>query len=480
MDKAFDVVFQTKVDAAIIAKTSYCTYGEQFRYQCLYCGEEVYLAAADSTEKTPHFRHRRGNNDIDCDRYLGQPGAVESYVSISRERNKARIGFYFNIDRLTFEICLSLTSEEIDVYSQQQVNLHLCTNYFSRSFLSVPINRSVLKPNTSNYFTVNEYANDYYASSDSSNMKYSYLEVMKKDRKLNIYRVNQQDEHYKKNTSDLLYTNTEYVAISESKENIKGMLSLQSIEMIENAFSFITIGKNFHAVKFVIKHAEHDVRLYFQNNDYQIETLESLDILWPPVFCRDTAMITYADDVFVSSSFEMIPHGNIDIEESETEEIDRGIYKITIDDKTAIYEKNVDVVIFKEKQKNCEHPQDEQLISHTDMLVVSDDCDYFLFDKNGCTRLIAGSRVYLSKDDKIIGYKNSHVKTYIYSSIANSPNTEEALGDILKYHPQTEPFNPDEFMTIDVNETILNYLETCYRSGMINSIAKRYIREKKI
>lgn len=30
--------------------------GEQFRYQCLCCGEEVYLAAADSSERVPHFQ----------------------------------------------------------------------------------------------------------------------------------------------------------------------------------------------------------------------------------------------------------------------------------------------------------------------------------------------------------------------------------------------------------------------------------------
>lgn len=47
MDKAFDAVLQSEVVAAVIAKTSYCFLGERFRYQCLCCGEEVYLAAAD-------------------------------------------------------------------------------------------------------------------------------------------------------------------------------------------------------------------------------------------------------------------------------------------------------------------------------------------------------------------------------------------------------------------------------------------------
>ena len=59
MNKAFDVIFQTEVDAETIAKTLHNSEVERFRYQCMCCGEEVYLAAAYSTEKAPHFRHRR-------------------------------------------------------------------------------------------------------------------------------------------------------------------------------------------------------------------------------------------------------------------------------------------------------------------------------------------------------------------------------------------------------------------------------------
>ena len=102
-----------------------------------------------------------------------------------------------------------------------------------------------------------------------------------------------------------------------------------------------------------------------------------------------------------------------------------------------------------------------------------------LFDKNGCTRLIAGSKVYLSKDDKIIGYKNGHIKAYILGCLEVTYTTTDILNDILKYHPQSEPFDMDEFMDIDVDETILTYLEKCYRCGMINSVVKRYIMEKK-
>ena len=108
MDKAFDVVLQSVVNAAAIAKTSYCSRGNRFRYQCLCCGEEVYLAAIESSERSPHFRHRKGNNDTECERYLGQPDAVEHYVLL-RKYKQEHIEFYFNRDRMTFEICASFT-----------------------------------------------------------------------------------------------------------------------------------------------------------------------------------------------------------------------------------------------------------------------------------------------------------------------------------------------------------------------------------
>ena len=108
MDKAFDAVLQSEVDAAVVAKNSHRFLGERFRYKCLCCGEEVYLAAADSSERSPHFRHRKGNNDKECEQYLGQPGAVERFVFL-RKHKQEHIEFYFNRDRMTFEICASFT-----------------------------------------------------------------------------------------------------------------------------------------------------------------------------------------------------------------------------------------------------------------------------------------------------------------------------------------------------------------------------------
>lgn len=135
MDKAFDVVFQSEVDAMTIAKASYRICGERFRYQCLCCGEEVYLAAADSRIKSPHFRHRRGNNDADCERYLGQQGALEHYLSI-RKHIKEHVGFYFNIELKIFEISFSLSSEEIDKAHADGDKLSVYGKYYAQAFFT--------------------------------------------------------------------------------------------------------------------------------------------------------------------------------------------------------------------------------------------------------------------------------------------------------------------------------------------------------
>lgn len=479
MYKAFDTVFQKVVDARIIAKTSYTMSDEGVRYQCLCCGEEVYLAAANSTEKTPHFRHRKGNNDIECERYLGQPGAIEEYAALRRENNKTHVAFFFNKNQMTFEIGLVLTDEEIDTYCQNQRKLCLYTKYCTLPFLNIPISRGVLRSNEMNYYTITEYSNDYYVSLEGDPLKFSYPEIIKKGYKINIYRINKQDEHYKKNMSGLIYTDVEYVAISESKMNVKELVGLYGIEVVKDESNFVTMGRTFYVVEFVVRKENYEIKRYFQKHGYKIETSESLEILWSPMYSTDTTLVTTADTIYVSSSFRLIPHGNINIVGDKIEE-DGGVYKISIDTRTIINEKNIDVLIVKNNVLCHDYSGKEPELIYLNKFNVPNDYDYFLFSKDGCVRLISGSNVYLTQGDKIIGYKNGLIKVYINGVPDNVCSLEKRINDIVKYHPQSEPFVPDEFMNIEVNDIILNYLETCYRSGVINSTVKRYIEEKKI
>ena len=91
-----------------------------------------------------------------------------------------------------------------------------------------------------------------------------------------------------------------------------------------------------------------------------------------------------------------------------------------------------------------------------------------------------GSNVYLSESDRIVGYKNGHIKAFVCACPKEKTDTRQLINDILKYHPQSEAFKPDDFMDITIDETVLAYLENCYRSGRINTVIKRYIKEELI
>lgn len=476
MDKAFDAVFQTEVDAEVIAQTSYHALGDRFRYQCLYCGEEVYLAAVDSTVKAPHFRHRRGNNDTDCERYLGQPGAVEHYVSI-RKHNREHIGFCFNIERMTFEISLMYTLEEIDGYAMNKSSLFLYIKYLSQPFFAVPINRGNLIPDTCNYFTLNEYSNDYYISYNASSAKTVYTDIIRRDCKLNIYRIERFNCHCKRNTSDVLYTNCNYLAISENEDNIRELICLESIETDGEAFSFITQGRQFYAAKFIIRFADYAARMYFQNHELKVETSETMAILWPPVFKRDSVSVCTTEKMYISSSFKLIPHGNVDSSYMDMKKLCDDIYEVTFRDRLTICEKNVESRIIKEERVVNETIFEEPKVIYTDKYSVPDTYDYYMFDQNGCSKLTKGSKVYLSGTDRIIGYKNGHIKAIVLANIGEIVDKKLLINDIMKYHPQSEPFEPDDFMDIVADEIVLSYIESCYRSGQINTVIKQYIKE---
>lgn len=479
MNKAYDAVFQIEVDAEDIAKTSYHTVGNRFRYQCLCCGEEVYLAAADSIIKAPHFRHRRGNNDIDCERYLGQPGSVEHYMSI-RKQAKEHIGFCFNIEQKTFECSVAFETHEIEEFSKESRKLSLYSKYYSQPFLSVPINRGNLIPDVANFFTITDYANDYYVSIDSGDAKIKYTDIINRNGRLNIYRVNQSNYHYKRIASSVLYTKYSYIAISEEKDTVNELTSLMNIESEDVASTFITLGRRFYAVQFRIQSLDYNVKLFFQKHGFNLEISESILILWPPMYSRDSLLVSESDCIYVSSSFDLVPHGNVDSNTISVDRVEGDIFEVTFADKVAICEKNVECRIVKEKRMPVQETSPNIHITYADKYLVSEIYDYYMFDKNGCNRLNAGSKVYLSKSDRIVGYKNGHIKEYVFAKPEEPIDKKILIDDIIKYHPKSELFDPDDFMDIETDEIVLSYIESCYRSGQINTVVKQYIKEKLI
>lgn len=155
----------------------------------------------------------------------------------------------------------------------------------------------------------------------------------------------------------------------------------------------------------------------------------------------------------------------------------KNVFELYFDDKVSIVEKNVECRIIKEERELSDLCFEEAEYVYANRYTIPELYDYFLFDKNGCTPLIAGANIYLSDTDRILGYKNGHIKVIIIAEEKKEFDKKILIQDIIKYHPQEETFEPDEFMDIVADEIVLAYLESCYRSGYINTVIKKYIKE---
>lgn len=473
MEKAFDVIYQTEIDAVTVANNYYGDYGEQFRYKCLCCGEDVYLAAAESKAMVPHFRHRRGNNDTDCEKYLGQPGALEHYLSL-RKSSQDNVDFFLNIDRWTFEIGVSFGEEEILKGEEEERSLNVYVTY-SEPSISIPICRENFVVNEKNYITISDISSKYWVSFDSGISRVVYQDsLFKTNGVMSVFRETKHDEHLPLQTSGLLYSNTNYYFVTDNEETIREVGALLHST---DRFSFFTGGLTFYGIRAIIEKIEPTIKRFFAHNGYQLETSEFASILWPPVYVKDKEYICDKDTVYFHSSFPFIPNGNVSAGGSTgTSSLGEGLYSVGLEERISIREKNVDMLIKHEQEKyesQCEEPE----VIFAEKYLISDSLDYYMFDKNGCTRLSAGIHAYLSETDKIVGYKNGHVKVRIYGCPKQDEDPAQIIDDVLKYHPLAEPFNPDEFMETDLDDAVLAYLEECYRKGSINSVIRRYIKE---
>lgn len=262
-----------------------------------------------------------------------------------------------------------------------------------------------------------------------------------------------------------------------SMGSINELIHLHGSRIEEKPFSFITQCRKFFAVKFLVSFTDYSIKEFFQKHGIIVEYSESLDILWPPVFSRDSITVSDAEKIYLSTSFELIPNGNINANDTDISSICEGVSEISLHDRTSVVEKNVNCTILQEERVKSEpnHHSPEQL--YEDKYTISNNYKYYLFDKRGCTPLLEGATVYLSKCDHIAGYKNGHVKVYVKAKPNPDIDKKVLLQDIIKYHPQSEPFDPDDFMDIEEDEAVLSYIESCYRSGQINTVIKQYIKE---
>lgn len=477
MRKAYDTILQSEVSANLAAQNGDF---EPYRYECACCGEEVYIAAAYSTSIVPHFRHRNGNNDVECENYLGKYGAI-SVDPQSRKSNRERVEFYFEKNTKTFSLGLRFSGEEINAYEQHNVVFELRSSFSEQPFFTLPINNTNFAPETPTLIPLNKYSFSYFLSNtlNGTRRKYDFF------KSVNIpvfLKLLGNDSNYKAKLvrGTVLYTNVSYFVVFQSQYSVSQEVRFSNEIYIEDTFTFETMGKKFLGKVLTIKNKTAQVDALVLSWGYQLEASETLTLLWPPAVLVDEASVINSEYAFLYSSFDMQAHGNINIHSEDIYRVTDGVSRVLVNPKTKVFKKNAEIILAKDEQYAYVFDEISPTESAASIYTVPDGSTYFLFNRSGAKRLSKGHFVSLTPQTVIIRYYYSYPTDRIYHRQQEELADKDLLDDILFHYRRIEAFNKSVFSSRVLSKTASQYIEKCEASGLINTVVKQFIEEGRL
>ena len=477
MRKAYDTFLQSEVSADLAGKSGG---HEPYRYECAHCGEEVHLAAVGSLYKASHFRHLSGNNNIECEDYLGRYEGI-SIDPRTRKNRSERAEFYFDKNSKTFYLGLRFSNEEINLHELRKTTFELRTSAQEQAFFTLRINSKNFAPDTPNMILITKFAYNYFLSNTLNSIKRKY-EVFKPGNAdaPTFFKVQGNDDsNYKaklvRNT--VLYTNVPYFVVFQSQYSASYDRPLPSDIKVDDTFSFVTMGRKFLGKYLTIKSKTAYIDSLLKSWGYQLRTSETLTLLWPPAAIIDDVSSVGSDYVYLFSSFELQAHGNINVYPKDIKKIADGISRVSVNSKIRIYKENAEITIDQDEQ----HPTCFDPLSISESFVsvytVPDDSSHFLFNRSGVMPMSKGQSVSLTPRDVIKHYLFGYFDGCIYPQQQKELMGEQLLNDILIHYKRVEVFDTDSFDPHKFSDTAFQYIERCKASGFINSAAKRFIEE---
>ena len=474
MRKAYDTILQSEVSAELAAQNGGF---EPYRYECACCGEEVFVAAPYSTRMVAHFRHRSGNNDVECENYLGQYGAI-STDSRSRRNNRERVEFYYDSASKTFSLALRFSESEVQGYEQQSVDFELRTIDSDTPFRVLKINGINFSPDVPTLIPLNNFSFSYYLSNTLNGVKRKY-NFLNRDNTPTFFKILGNDNDFKAKLvrSTVLFTNTHYfVAFQSQYSTPRGVQFPKGIE-VGQTFRFETMNRKFLGFVLSITNKTLSIDFLLKSWGYQLEASETLTLLWPPAHLIDDASIIVSDYAFIFSSFELQAHGNINVHSEEIMKLSHGISRVTVKPKTKIFKKNAEIII----DKVVPPVNDYSVITPSKGLAstftVPEDGTYYLFNYLGVSPLTNGQVVFLTPNSLIVRYELNYPVGYIYPCLQKELAGEELLEDILAHYKRIEAFDSTRFSTLVFSETASRYIDKCKNTGLINPVVMQYIEE---
>ena len=477
MHKAYDTILESEVSADLAARTD-CF--EQYRYECACCGEEVYISAANSERMVPYFRHRNGNNEVECENYLGGYRGISS-DSRSRISNRERVDFYFEKQKKIFSIGLRFSENEINDYQQQGafINLWLATS--DRPIISLPINKKNFTPENSTLIPINKFSLSYCLSNNLNGLKRQY----------NLFNFGNIPTFFKIQTSDIdfkaklvrgkmLFTNVPYFVVFHNEYSMpRDVYFLEEIEVTES-FQFETMGRRFMGKVLTIKEKTLRVDALLISWSYQLEDAETLTLLWPPASHNGDVSIIHSNYAFFYTSFDLQAHGNINVSFNDIYKVDNSITRVLIKPKTKVFKKNAEMVIDKIEYRLTDFEKLTMSEKIAKALVVPSVGSFFVFNRSGVKLLVAGQTISLTRNSEIRQYKYGYPVTRIRPFQKEALSGELLLHDILAHYKHFEALDKDSFLSCKLSTLASHYIAKCKASGLINSVAKQFIEEGKL
>ncbi len=474
MHKAYDTILQSEVSAELAAQNGGF---EPYRYECACCGEEVFVAAPYSTKMVAHFRHRSGNNDVECENYLGQYGAI-STDSRSRRNNRERAEFYFDSLSKTFSLALRFSESEIQEYEQQFVDFELRKKESDIPFRVLKINSMNFSPDVPTIIPLDNFSFSYYLSNTLNGIQRKH-DFVNRSNIPTFFKISGDDNDFKAKLvrSTILFTNTQYFVAFQSQYSAPRELPFPKGIEVAQTFRFDTMNRKFLGVVLTITNKTPSIDCLLKSWDYQLEASEILTLLWPPAYLIDDANIITSDHAFIFSSFELQAYGNINVHSEEILKLSHGISRVTVKPKTKIFKKNAEIVIDKVEPLVGDYSVITPFESLVSTFTVPDDGTYYLFNRSGVSPLANGQVVFLTPNSSIVRYEYNNPVSYIYPCLQKELTDEDLLEDILAHYKRMETFDSTRFSTLMLSETASRYIDKCKITGSINSAVKQFIEE---
>lgn len=410
MLQAFDVLLQIPVTADVAAKNKI---DEPFRYECLCCGEEVYVAAANSTLKAAHFRHRRGNSDRDCELYLGSAGIIGA-LNAAKKRIHNRTEIYFDIKQQIFYAAVSFPEGKLQEFEEKSCVLEFRSTYGSQPYESIRINHQNFAPDTMVQFPLKLTTNDCYITILGANYR-SHYEILSNNDFPTFFRISSGEKagnYARRIVGGKVYTNTAYYIIAKNRKIIQKIANYKSDIVLGAVDEISALGNIIYGATLEILSANPDLSDLFSYFNYSLEVPENVTPLWPPMYSVDEVLCSDEKKVYLLSSFTLVPHSNVSCENDKLERLD-DLFELDVSCPVRINRNNVNMQIEQRESQHLQIVESCELVAATKVEVIEPKV-FYLIDSDGYRELPIGS-YFLTQSSRIVKYKSNYPEKIYHS-----------------------------------------------------------------